>query len=66
MRTLNLIYVFFYILIFKYLGSVVQENGSSDLKIVKSISETGRDISMLHSVLWNRNILHSTKLIICK
>jgi hypothetical protein len=51
---------------FKYLGSVVQENGSSDLEIDKRISETRRVISMLNSVLWNRNILHSTKLLIYK
>jgi hypothetical protein len=51
---------------FKYLGSIVQENGSSELEIDKRISETRRDISMLNSVLWNRNILHSTKLLIYK
>jgi hypothetical protein len=51
---------------FKYLGSIVQENGSSDLEIDKRISETRRVISMLNSVLWNRNIFHSTKLLIYK
>jgi hypothetical protein len=51
---------------FKYLGSIVQENDSSDLEIEKRISETRRVISMLNSVLWNRNILHSTKLLIYK
>jgi hypothetical protein len=48
------------------LGSVVQENGSTDLEIEKRISETRRVISLLNSVLLNRNILHSTKLLICK
>jgi hypothetical protein len=32
------------------------------LKLEKRISETRRVISTLNSVLWNRNILHSTKL----
>jgi hypothetical protein len=41
---------------FKYLGSIVQENGSSDLKIEKKISKTNRVISKLNSLLWNRNI----------
>jgi hypothetical protein len=41
---------------FKCLGSIVQENGSSDLEINKRIRETRRVISMLNSVLWNRNI----------
>jgi hypothetical protein len=50
----------------KYLGSIVQENGSSDLEIDKRISETRRVISMLNSVSWNRNILHSTKILIYK
>jgi pullulanase/glycogen debranching enzyme len=44
------------------LGSIVQDNGSSDLEIEKSISETRRVISMLNSILWSRNILHGTKL----
>jgi hypothetical protein len=44
------------------LGSIFQENGSSDLEIEKSISETRR-VSMLNSVSWNRNILHSKLLI---
>jgi hypothetical protein len=33
----------------KYWGSIVQENGSSDLEIEKNISETRRVISMLNS-----------------
>jgi hypothetical protein len=49
------------------LGSIVQENGSSDLEIEKDrISETRSVISMLNSVLCNKNILHSTKLLIYK
>jgi hypothetical protein len=44
------------------LGSIVQENGSSNLEIEKMISETRRLISMLNSILWRRNILHGTKL----
>jgi hypothetical protein len=45
------------------LGSIVQDNGSSDLEIEKErISETRRVISMLNSILWSRNILHGTKL----
>jgi hypothetical protein len=49
---------------FKYFGSTVQENTSSDLEINKSICETRRVISMLNSVSWNKNILNSTKLLI--
>jgi hypothetical protein len=49
---------------FKYMESIIQENGSSDFEIEKRISETKGVISMLNSVLWNRNILHSTKLLI--
>jgi hypothetical protein len=45
---------------FKYLGSTVQENGSSDTEIEKRISETRSAISMLNSVLWNENVLQST------
>jgi hypothetical protein len=33
---------------FKYLGSIVQDNGSYDLEIEKRISETRRVISMLN------------------
>jgi hypothetical protein len=51
---------------FKYLGSIVQENGSSVLEVEKRIGETRRVNSMLNSVPWNRNILHSTKLLIYK
>jgi hypothetical protein len=47
---------------FKYLGSIVQDNGSSDLEIEKRISEIRRVISMLNSILWSRNSLHGTKL----
>jgi hypothetical protein len=50
--------------LFKHLGPIVQENGSSDFEIEKRISETRRIISMLNSVLWNGNILHLTKLLI--
>jgi hypothetical protein len=46
------------------LGSIFQENGSTDLEIEKRIGETRRVLSMLNSVLWNRNILHSTNLLI--
>jgi hypothetical protein len=52
--------------LFTYLRSVVQENGSSDLEIGKRISEIRRVISMPNSVLWNRNILHSTNRLIYK
>jgi hypothetical protein len=48
------------------LGSIVQENGSSDLEIETRISETRRVITTLYSVLWNINILHPTKLLIYK
>jgi hypothetical protein len=51
---------------FKYFGSIVQKNGPFDHEIEKSISETRRVISILNSVLWNTNILHSTKLLIYK
>jgi phage gp16-like protein len=51
---------------FKYLGSKVQENDSYDLDTEERISETRKVISMLNSVLWNRNSLHSTNLLICK
>jgi hypothetical protein len=51
---------------FKYLGSVVQENGPSDLEIEKRISETRRVICMMNSVSWNRNILHPTKLLMAR
>jgi hypothetical protein len=44
---------------FKYLGSAVQDNGSSELEIEKRISETRRVISMVNSILWSRNILHN-------
>jgi hypothetical protein len=30
------------------------------------MNETRRVISMINSVLWNRHVLHSTKLLICK
>jgi hypothetical protein len=48
----------------KYLCSTVQENGSSDREIEKRISETRRIVSILNSVVWNRNILHPTMLLI--
>jgi hypothetical protein len=52
---------------FKYcFESIVQENGSTELKTEKRISERRRVICMLNSVLWYRNILHSTKLLIYK
>jgi hypothetical protein len=35
------------------------------LELKKRISKTRR-VSMLNSVLWNRNVLHSTKLLIYK
>jgi hypothetical protein len=41
---------------------IVQDNGSSDLKTEKRISETRRVISLLNSILWSRNISHGTKL----
>jgi hypothetical protein len=44
------------------MGSIVQDNGSSDLEIEKRISETRSVISMINSILWSRNILHGTKL----
>jgi hypothetical protein len=47
----------------KYLGSILQDNGSSDLGIEKKISETRRVITMTNSILWNRNTLQSTTLI---
>jgi hypothetical protein len=44
---------------FRYLGSIIQENGSSELDIKKKkINETKRDVSMLNLILWNRNILN--------
>jgi hypothetical protein len=48
------------------LGPIFQENCSSDLEIGKKICETRRVIGMLNSASWNRNILHSTKLLIHK
>jgi hypothetical protein len=54
---------------FKYtdLGSAVQENGSFCLEIKKKrIGETRSVVSMLNAVSWNRNISHSTKLLIHK
>jgi hypothetical protein len=48
------------------LRSIIQENGSSDPEIEKRISETRKVISMLNSVLWTRNILQPTKLLIYK
>jgi hypothetical protein len=51
----------------KYLGSIVEENGSSDLEIEKKrIIEARKFIDLLNSVLWNRNILPSTKVFIYK
>jgi hypothetical protein len=51
---------------FQYLGSVVQENGSSDFENEKGISETRRAFSTLNSVLWNRNISYLKKFLIYK
>jgi hypothetical protein len=48
---------------FRYLGSVIQEYSSPTLKLKKRMNERKRDINMLNSVLWNRNIVHSTKLL---
>jgi hypothetical protein len=48
---------------FKYLGSVVQENCSSDIEIEK-VWLTKKIMKMLNSVLWNINILLSTKVLI--
>jgi hypothetical protein len=48
------------------LGSIIQDNGSSDQETEKRISETRRVIIMLNSILWSRNILHGTKLTVYK
>jgi hypothetical protein len=48
------------------LGSVVQENGSSDLEIEKKKHSETRVISMLNSVVWNRSILQATEFLLYK
>jgi hypothetical protein len=50
----------------KYLGSVFQDNSLPGLEIEKRISEKRRVISVLNSVVWSRNISHSTILLTCK
>jgi hypothetical protein len=52
---------------FKYLGSILKDNGSSDGEIEKKrISETRKVISMLNSILFSKNILRETKKLIYK
>jgi hypothetical protein len=46
---------------FKYLGSLLQDNGSSDGEIEKRISKMRKVIHILNSILWRRNILQEKK-----
>jgi hypothetical protein len=45
----------------KCLGSILEATGAPMLEIEKRISERGRVIGMLNSVLWSKTILHKTK-----
>jgi hypothetical protein len=46
---------------FKYLGSIPEATGATNLEIEKRISEGRRVIGMLNCVLWSKTILHKTK-----
>ena len=46
---------------FKYLGSIVQVNGSLDIEFDKIIVKRKKVISILNSILWNTDIRANTK-----
>jgi hypothetical protein len=46
---------------FKYLGSILEATGATILETENRISERGRVIDMLNSVLWSKTVLHKTK-----
>jgi hypothetical protein len=50
-----------YIIVFIYLGSILEATGATTLEIEKRISEGRRVIGMLNSVLWSKSVLHKTK-----
>ena len=51
---------------FKYLGSMIQEDGSTNLEIENRISQGRRAIGILNSLLWSNNIINKTKTMIYK
>ena len=46
---------------FKYLGSMLERDGSSAMEIEKRISDSRKIIGTLNSILWSRNIIAKTK-----
>ena len=46
---------------FKYLGSILEQDGLSAMEIKKRISDTRKIIGILNSILWNRNIISKIK-----
>ena len=49
---------------FKYLGSILEKNGSSEIEIEKRVSDSRKIIGILNPLLWSRNIIEKTKKII--
>lgn len=49
---------------FKYLGSIIQKDATTNLEIQRRITDGKRIIGMLNSILWSKNILHRTKKLI--
>jgi hypothetical protein len=48
---------------FRYLASILEDTDATTLKTEKRMSDGRRVIDMLSSVLWNKNILHKTKIL---
>jgi hypothetical protein len=49
-----------------YLGSILEQNGTSNLEMEKRINYGRKVIGMLNSILWSINILGKTKTLIYK
>jgi hypothetical protein len=49
-----------------YLGSILEQNSTSNLEKEKRINNGRKVIWMLHSILWSSNILGKTKTLIYK